>query len=108
MDNDDTQSINQAHDACVIADIIPTPLWAGSDTGVGSYMQDLAQCPNGAGLNTRTCPGTTTRLTNAGGQMYSFPTSSSSSTELEIMVEAMVYLATNNSREIYMLSLIHI
>ena len=56
MDNDDTQSINQAHDACVIADIIPTPLWAGSDTGVGSYMQDLAQCPDGAGLNTRTCP----------------------------------------------------
>ncbi|SUZ82348.1 uncharacterized protein METZ01_LOCUS35202 [marine metagenome] len=102
MDNDDTQSINQAHDACVIADIIPTPLWAGSDTGVGSYMQDLAQCPNGAGLNTRTCPGSTTRLTNAGGQMYSFPTTSSSSTELEIMVEAMVYLATNNSREIYM------
>ena len=102
MDNDDTQSINQAHDACVLADIIPTPLWAGSDTSVGSYMMDLAQCPNGAGLNTRTCNGATTRLTNGGGQMYSFPTSSSSSTELEIMVEAMVYLATNNSREIYM------
>ena len=34
--------------------------------------------------------------------MYSFPTSASSSTELQIMVEAMVYLATNNSREIYM------
>jgi len=102
MDNDDTQSINQAHDACVMADIIPTPLWAGSDTSVGGYMMDLAQCPSGSGLNTRTCNGATTRLTNAGGQMYSFPTSSSSSTELEIMVEAMVYLATNNSREIYM------
>ena len=102
MDNDDTQSINQAHDACVIADIAPTPLWAGSDTSVGSYMMDLAQCPSGSGLNSRSCNGATTRLTNAGGQMYSFPTSGSSSTELEIMVEAMVYLATNNSREIYM------
>ena len=102
MDNDDTQSINQAHDACVVADIIPTPLWAGSDTSVGSYMMDLAQCPSGSGLNSRSCNGATTRLTSAGGEMYSFPTSASSSTELQIMVEAMVYLATNNSREIYM------
>lgn len=101
-DNDDTQSINQAHDACVLAGIIPTPLWAGSSTEVGSYMMDLAQCPMGSGTLTRTCSGATIRLTSAEGQMYSFPTSSSSSSELQTMVEAMVYLATNNSREIYM------
>ena len=102
MDNDDTQSINQAHDACVLAQTKPYPLWAGSDTAVGSYMLDMAQCPVGSGLNTRSCNGATTRTTNAEGQMYQFPTTSGSSSELEIMVEAMVYLATNNSREIYM------
>ena len=34
--------------------------------------------------------------------MYSFPTTASNSAELELMVEALVYLSTNNSREIYM------
>ena len=102
MDNDDTSSINQAHDACVLAQTKPYPLWAGSDTAVGSYMLDMAQCPVGSGLNTRTCNGATTRTTTAEGQMYQFPTTAGSSSELEIMVEAMVYLATNNSREIYM------
>ena len=102
MDNDDTQSINQAHDACVLAQTKPYPLWAGSDTAVGGYMLDLAQCPVGSGLNTRSCNGATTRTTNAQGQMYQFPTTAGTGSELEIMVEAMIYLATNNSREIYM------
>ncbi|SVA12501.1 uncharacterized protein METZ01_LOCUS65355 [marine metagenome] len=105
--SDDTQSINEAHDACVIAGIIPVPLLAAGfgsgSTDVGSHMMDLAQCPNGfTSLNTRTCPGTNTRLTDAEGQMYSFPTTASNSAELELMVEALVYLSTNNSREIYM------
>ena len=105
--SDDTQSINEAHDSCVIAGIIPVPLLAAGfgsgSTDVGSHMMDLAQCPNGfTSLNTRTCPGTNTRLTDAEGQMYSFPTTASNSAELELMVEALVYLSTNNSREIYM------
>ena len=105
--SDDTQSINEAHDACVEAGIIPVPLLAAGfgsgSSNVGSHMMDLAQCPNGfVSLNTRTCPGSSLRLTDAEGQMYSFPTSSSSSAELQLMVEAMVYLSTNNSREIYM------
>ena len=105
--SDDTQSINEAHDACVIAGIIPVPLLAAGfgsgSTDVGSHMMDLAQCPNGfTSLNTRTCPGTNTRLTDAEGQMYSFPTTASNSVELQLMVEALVYLSTNNSREIYM------
>jgi len=104
--SDDTQSINEAHDACVISDIVPVPLmaagWGQGSTDVGSHMQDLAQCPNGfVSVGTRTCPGTTTRNTNAGGQMYSFPTGSSSAADLQLMVEALVYLATNNSREIF-------
>jgi len=105
--SDDTQSINEAHDACVEAGIIPVPLLAAGfgsgSTDVGSHMMDLAQCPNGfVSLNTRTCPGTNLRLTNAEGQMYSFPTSTSNAAELQLMVEAMVYLSTNNSREIFM------
>ena len=105
--SDDTQSINEAHDACVRAGVIPVPLVAAgfgsASSDVGSHMMDLAACPNGfVSLNARSCPGSTTRLTHAGGQMYSFPTSSSNSAELQLMVEALVYLATNNSREIFM------
>ena len=81
-------------------------LAAGFGSGnveVGSHMQDLAQCPNGfVSIGTRTCPGSTLRNTDAGGKMYSFPTSSGSATELQQMVEALVYLATNNSREIFL------
>ena len=104
---DDTQSINEAHDSCVRAGVIPVPLVAAgfgsASSDVGSHMMDLAACPNGfVSLNARSCPGSTTRLTHAGGQMYSFPTSSSNSAELQLMVEALVYLATNNSREIFM------
>jgi len=105
--SDDTQSINEAHDACVEAGIIPVPLLAAGfgsgSTNVGSHMMDLAQCPNGfVSMNTRSCPGSNLRLTDAEGQMYSFPTTASNSAELQLMVEAMVYLSTNNSREIYM------
>ena len=105
--SDDTQSINEAHDACVNADIAPYPmLAAGSGSGstnVGSHMMDLAQCPNGfTSMNTRTCPGTNTRLTDAEGQMYSFPTSASNSAELQLMVSAMVNIASGGSTEIFM------
>ena len=105
--SDDIQSINEAHDACVNAGIIPIPLHAAGfgsgSTDVGSHMMDLAQCPNGfQSLSTRTCPGTTLRLTNAEGMMYTFPTSASNSAEMQLMVEALVYLSTNNSREIFM------
>ena len=105
--SDDIQSINEAHDACVEAGVVPVPLlaagWGQGSTEVGSHMQDLAQCPNGfVSVGTRTCPGSTLRNTDAGGKMYSFPTSSGSASELQQMVEALVYLATNNSREIFL------
>jgi hypothetical protein len=105
--SDDTQSINEAHDACVNADVAPYPLLAAGfgsgSTSVGSHMMDLAQCPNGfTSLNTRTCPGTNTRLTDAEGQMYSFPASASNSAELQLMVSAMVNIASGGSTEIFM------
>ena len=106
-DSDDTQSILEAHNACVNAGIIPIPLMAAGfgsgSTEVGSHMMDLAQCPNGfTSLNSRTCSGATLALTNAEGMMYSFPTGSSNQAEMQLMVEALVYLSTNNSREIFL------
>ena len=105
--SDDTQSINEAHDACVQAGIIPVPLLASGfgsgSTNVGSHMMDLAQCPNGfVNLNPRTCPGSTIRETDAGGQMYNFPTTASNSAELEIMVSALIELSTSGTSEIFM------
>ena len=106
--SDDIQSINEAHDACVEAGVIPMPLLASGfgsgSTGVGSHMQDLAQCPNGfVSIGTRTCPGSTIRNTDAGGKMYSFPTSSGGSAELQLMVQAILELASSTgTTEIFM------
>ena len=66
-------------------------------------MSDLANCPNGVvNTNPRICPGSTIRNTDAGGEVYNFPASGGGSQQMQLLVEAMVYLATNNSREIFM------
>ncbi len=100
----DILSINEAHDACVRAGIIPVPMYGsswGGNNQVSSHMKDLAQCPNGqVNMNPRLCPGSTIRNTDAGGQVYAFPASGSN--QMQTLVEAMVFLATNNSREIFM------
>jgi uncharacterized membrane protein len=102
--SDDIASINEAHDACITAGVIPVGMYGsswGGNNQVSSHMKDLAQCPNGqVNMNPRLCPGTTTRNTNAGGQVYAFPASGGN--QMQTLVEAMVFLATNNSREIYM------
>ena len=102
--SDDLQSIEEAHDACVNAGIVPVGLHGqtyGGANPVASHMYDLAQCPNGVvSVNTRNCPGTTVRNTDAGGQVYEFP--SGVSNDMSTLVEALVYISTNNSREIYM------
>ncbi|MDB4818854.1 hypothetical protein OAH59_00150 [Euryarchaeota archaeon] len=105
-DSDDTQSILEAHNACVTAGIIPIPLMAAGfgsgSTEVGSHMMDLAQCPNGfTSLNSRTCDGSTLALTDAEGTMYTFPTGSSNQAEMQLMVEALVDIAgSSGSTEI--------
>ena len=43
---DHRETVNEVHDACVLAGISPVPLWAGADGNVGSQMRDLAECPN--------------------------------------------------------------
>ncbi|MEE2747970.1 MAG: CARDB domain-containing protein [Candidatus Thermoplasmatota archaeon] len=102
--SDDIASINEAHDACVDAGVIPVGLYGsswGANNQVASHMHDLSECPNGqVNTNPRLCPGSTTRNTDAGGQVYAFPASGSNN--MATLVEAMVFLATNNSREIYM------
>jgi len=101
IDQQDSQSINEAHDACVLAGVTPVPMYSGGNTGVASAAIDMAKCPNGqTSTGPRICPGSTIRNTNAGGQAHAFPSGGSNS--MSLLVEAMIYLATNNSREIYM------
>mgnify|MGYP001238630533 CR=1 FL=1 len=99
----DKQSIQEAHDACINAGIIPVPMYGGSQTGVVSHMYDLAQCPSGSVSTTnRNCaaPGTgSVSSQDAQGTVYEFPRGSGN--QMQILVEAMIALATNNSREIY-------
>ena len=104
QDPNDIQSIEEAHDACVLAEVSPVPLWVSSSSSVGSEMRDLAECPNGFISTTtpRVCPGSTIRNTHAGGAMFSFPASSSSAAQMQELVNEMVKLSTNNSREIFM------
>ena len=103
---DDTTSINEAHDNCLNAGVIPVGLYGQSYGGAGnieSHMRDLAQCPNGVvSTATRNCPGNSVRSTDAGGQTYEFPSGTGGASQMQLLVEAMVYISTNNSREIFM------
>jgi uncharacterized membrane protein len=103
---DDTSSINEAHDNCLNAGVVPVGLYGqsyGGAVNIESHMRDLVQCPNGVvSSSTRNCPGNSVRSTDAGGQAYEFPSGSSGATQMQLLVEAMVYISTNNSREIFM------
>ena len=82
---DDYQSISEAHDACVSAGIIPIAVagtlsygpsttW-GNDTHVRSHMMDLVQCAgNSTGIQDRTCDDSAVNTTDAGGDMFLYPT----------------------------------
>ena len=103
---DDITSIQEAHDSCLNAGVIPVGLYGQSYGGAGnveSHFKDLVQCPNGVvSTATRNCPGNTLASTDAGGQAYEFPSGSGGNNAMALLVEAMVYISTNNSREIYM------
>ena len=103
---DDTTSINEAHDSCVNAGVVPVGLYGqsyGGANNIESHMRDLAQCPNGVvSTATRSCPGSSVRSTDAGGQTYEFPSGTGGASQMQLLVEAMVYISTNNSREIFM------
>jgi len=103
---DDLTSIEEAHDNCILAGVVPVGLYGQGYGGAGniqSHFMDLAQCPNSVvSTSTRNCPGNTLRSSDAGGQAYEFPSGSGGSNAMALLVEAMVYISTNNSREIYM------
>ncbi|RJU98819.1 MAG: hypothetical protein DWC10_02835, partial [Candidatus Poseidoniales archaeon] len=102
---DDKTAIIEAHDNCLLAGVIPVGLYGQGYGGAGniqSHFMDLVQCPNGiVSTQTRNCPGNTLANSDAGGQAYEFP-SGSGTNQMALLVEAMVYISTNNSREIYM------
>ena len=103
---DDLTSIEEAHDNCINAGVIPVGLYGQGYGGAGniqSHFMDLTQCPNNVvSTQTRNCPGNTLRSSDAGGQTYEFPSGSGGANAMALLVEAMVYISTNNSREIYM------
>ena len=103
---DDLTSIEEAHDNCINAGVIPVGLYGQGYGGAGniqSHFMDLTQCPNNVvSTQTRNCPGNTLRSSDAGGQTYEFPSGGSGANAMALLVEAMVYITTNNSREIYM------
>ncbi|MEC7059191.1 MAG: hypothetical protein VXW90_02890 [Candidatus Thermoplasmatota archaeon] len=102
---DDKAAIQEAHDNCLLAGVVPVGLYGQGYGGAGniqSHFMDLVQCPNGiVSTQTRNCPGNTLANTDAGGQAYEFP-SGTGTNQMALLVEAMVYISTNNSREIYM------
>lgn len=86
LNADDYQSINESHAACLQAGVIPVPV-AGTlvygpstihynDTHVRHHMMSLAHCPDMSqvGVHARSCNGTTVENTNAGGEMFYYPT----------------------------------
>ncbi|MDG1556593.1 MAG: hypothetical protein P8Q98_02215, partial [Candidatus Poseidoniaceae archaeon] len=103
---DDLTAIEEAHDNCLTAGVIPVGLYGQGYGGAGniqSHFMDLVQCPNNVvSTQTRNCPGNTLRSSDAGGQAYEFPSGSGGANAMALLVEAMVYISTNNSREIYM------
>ena len=103
---DDISSIQEAHDNCILAGVIPVGLYGQSYGGAGnvqSHFLDLVKCPNGVvSTGGRNCPGTTLASTDAGGTAYEFPSGTGGANSMSLLVEAMVYISTNNSREIYM------
>ncbi len=86
LDADDYQAINESHDACLQAGVTPVPV-AGTlaygastiwynDTHVRHHMTSLAHCPDHSqvGIHARNCNGTTVQNTDAGGEMFYYPT----------------------------------
>lgn len=103
---DDNQAIQEAHDSCYRAGVIPVGMYGqtyGGASNVQSHFRDLVQCPNGVvSTQPRNCPGSTVGNSDAGGQVYEFPSGTGGTNSMALLTEAMVYISTNNSREIYL------
>lgn len=100
---DDLTAIEEAHDNCLTAGVIPVGLYGQGYGGAGniqSHFMDLVQCPNGVvSTQTRNCPGNTLRSSDAGGQAYEFPSGGGNATAnaMTLLIEAMVYSIFSNA-----------
>ena len=98
---DDLTSIEEAHDNCITAGVIPFGLYGQGYGGAGniqSHFMDLVQCPNSVvSTSTRNCPGNTLRNSDAGGHYFDFPSGSGGSNSMAILIELMVYSIFSNA-----------
>ena len=85
------------------AGVIPVGLYPpayGGSQSIQSHMLDLSQCPNGVVSTFVRNFHHSVNYTNAGGFVYEFPLPSASATQWQVLTEALIHLAINNSREI--------
>ena len=98
---DDVFSIEEAHDNCVNAGVIPLGLYGQSYSGGGnvpSHFMDLAYCPQGiVSTGARNCPATTIRSTSAGGEATDFPSGSASSSQWQLLIEYVWWKFNSNA-----------
>ena len=98
----DDKAAIQAHDNCLLAGVVPVGLYGQGYGGAGniqSHFMDLVQCPNGiVSTQTEIAPAT---LANTDAATFMNSHRVVEPTKWRF-VEAMVYISTNNSREIYM------
>ena len=107
---DDKASIQEAHDNCLNAGVIPVGLYGQGYGGAGniqSHFMDLVQCPNGVvSTQTRNCPGNTVSNASAGGYAYEFPSTSTVQSAFALFIEALWFeYNTNAPRDLVMKTL---
>ncbi|MCH2359048.1 MAG: hypothetical protein MK235_06020, partial [Candidatus Poseidoniales archaeon] len=91
---DDLQTINEAHDSCLLGGVVVYPLSTTSSASVNSHMLDLANCPTGAvSTSPRVCSAQTDRLTDVGGSVYSVGSNS--------MLSVLIDVANSGGPEIF-------
>lgn len=95
---DDVASIQEAHDNCLNAGVVPYGLYGqayGGSSNVQSHFIDLAQCHNGVvSTQARNCPGTSVQNTDAGGYAYEFPSTTSG---WAVTIEAFWWMYNSNA-----------
>jgi hypothetical protein len=102
---DDLVSIQEAHDNCINAGVIPLGLYGQGYGGAGniqSHFMDLVQCPNGVvSTQGRNCPATNLSNTDAGGIAWEFP--QSTGTQWDLVIESIWGMFNSNAPKDLML-----
>jgi hypothetical protein len=101
--SDDTQSINEAHDACVDGGVTVVPLLgnglSSNSNNMWSHALDLAHCPNsGVSTGSRNCIGYNARTTDISGSVREWP---SSGNNLGFLYNSLLDVVHSGSPEIW-------